>query len=337
MLGPLQNNGGATLTMALLPVKVQLTIVAGVAEKMPPPSPAELPLNVLLTTLHPPLGAKIAPPLNCVKFPLNVLVATVHVPPVKMAPPLAAPVTELPTNLQSVTVRLLPGPPAMAPPPVPLFTELLTKRQFVTDTVPWLTIAAPSGANPFAKLRPEMATVAAGEILNTRDELLPLSVKTSCPGPTIVIFWPMDISPEFSEMVVGSPKLNMTVSPGAAALMVSLKDPRPLSLVFETNNTAKAFAGLVHTAEFSIPIAAVTAAKNTASSFTIRDRFIFPPSDLSPSGDSGFSRADLKIGAAEKASALVSVRAVQGRARLPLLTKGASNRFQGPDQQRSAQ
>src|SRR5260370_40944244 len=102
----------------------------------------------------------------------------------------------------------------MAPPP----EVLLLKMQFVIDSVALLKIAPPNWPwlDPWAIVRPEKETAVPTPTLKARDELLPLTVRRLAPGPAIVIFWPMTISPVVSVMVAGSGRLNMIVSPGAA-------------------------------------------------------------------------------------------------------------------------
>jgi len=108
------------------------------------------------------------------------------------------------------------------------------------------------------------------------DALAPLMVNRLAPGPAIVISLGAT-NGVVSVIVAGSGTLNVIVSPFAALAMACLSDPGPLSFVFVTVRTEKAFARRVPTPGLNIPSATMTISKPACPNLMSLDLFIFPP------------------------------------------------------------
>ena len=104
----------------------------------------------------------------------------------------------------------------------------------------WATLAPVEEAfRPLAIVSPEMVTSIAGvtlPMLKTRATLLPLTVSTPAPGPVMVRFLSMAISPVVSAIMPAT--ANSIVSPAVAAAMEPRSEPKPESFVFVTVMTA---------------------------------------------------------------------------------------------------
>jgi hypothetical protein len=127
---------------------------------------------------------------------------------------------------------------------------------------------------PSAISRSEIVRFPVALISKTRDELLPLIFNTPAPGPTIVVVFPIAISPVASVMIAGSDRLNIMVSPELALAMLSLSDPGPLSAVLVTVRTEKAIARRVITPVLSVHRAKAVTVAHTALRFLRMDVFI---------------------------------------------------------------
>src|SRR5215510_9145647 len=244
---------------AVLPDSVLLVTVSRPARfKMPPPSlTARLPDRVLFVIVSVPKFAM--PPPSLAELPDRVLLVIVSVPPKLPMPPPSpgtppTPMAELPDTVLLVTVSV---PPSLRMPP-PLGAELRDRVLLVIVSVPLLKMPPPEppGNPPFEILRPLIDTVTPDAILNTWNELLPLTVSTLAPGPFIVTSCVICGRALPSVIVPVTPAAKLMVSAPAIALAstiacrsVPVPAPGaglmpPLSPVFVTVNVA-ALARLV--------------------------------------------------------------------------------------------
>src|SRR5262249_14104672 len=187
-------------SLAELPATVQLTRVkvAWKLELMAPPWPkgAVLAVNVQLVRATVPSPMDRAPPPP--RLPLALLVLWSKVlprivkltPGESMAPPL--PLAVLPVKVQSMMICVLPPTNERAPPLLPM-AWLLLNTQRVRVRFAFATSRAPAWSPtilPSVRVRSEMLTVALLRA-KTREAWLPLMLRRFALGPVMVRFLPM--------------------------------------------------------------------------------------------------------------------------------------------------
>ena len=179
------------------------------AFSIPPPPIALLPwptapIAVFVMTKVPPL-LRIPPATRLAMLLLIELLSMLIVPPVlEMAAP-----CEAPQLVIAILVRVTVPPLMEKPPPLP-------------------PVAAPA-----VTVRFEMLTVPV-VMLKTRLLLLPETANTTAPGPVIVKFLAMGISPLVSVMVPVTAGAKVIVAPSQAIATMSRSEPTPLSLLLST-------------------------------------------------------------------------------------------------------
>ena len=198
-----------------LPLIVELTIVVGLALKMPPPTPTPetFPLMVDLRTINVTPLLKIPPPAELALLSLTVEISMVNVPVPSLAipppacalllplmversmsavlafqiPPPSSPAL-LPLIVESVTVRVPPETLAMPPPKKSVLLPEITLLETVSR--PELKMAPPMlpppVTFPFVSVSPEMEAVTPLLTLKMRLLALPLMVSDAAPGPEMV-------------------------------------------------------------------------------------------------------------------------------------------------------